>query len=52
MNEMTSTGRCFDGRITGGLKGMFYDVSSLAGQWDESLILTDTDIDALLESAK
>ena len=30
MNEMTNTGRCCDGRITGGLKGLLYDVSSFA----------------------
>ena len=52
MNEMTSTGRCFDGRITGGLKGILYDLSSLAGCWDESLTLTDSDITALLETTR
>jgi hypothetical protein len=51
MNEMTSTGHCPDGRVTGGLKGLAYDVFSYARSWDESLVLTDGDVRALLETA-
>jgi len=51
MNEMTSTGR-YDGRMTNGLKGICYDVWSLASSWDESLVLTEADRRALLEPAQ
>ena len=49
MNELTDTHGGFDGRMTGGLKGLMYDVSALVGLWDDSLVLTDADVSALLE---
>ncbi len=52
MNEITNASRYYDGRITGGLKGTLYDVSSFAGELDESHVLTDADIFALLESGQ
>lgn len=51
MNEMTDPGR-FDGRLTNGTKGTFYDVMSWAKAWDPSLVLTDADVAMLLEGAR
>jgi len=52
MNEITNSVRCYDGRITGGLKGTLYDVSSYSVHSDESMVLTDADLVALLESGR